>query len=550
MKSALISKSPLLFYGLAILCVAIMLSESLRAQHEATQLLSLSRTGGQVGSTLDLRVATGNHLVEIDSLHFSNPRVSAQPKRLDPLPLTDQPITDYGNFSVTIPKDTPPGRYEVRASGRNGISNPRAFLVSELPCAQPSSISHDPSAPTPLPVRTLLQAKATTAEVDFYQIALSEEPLQIELLAQQLDSRMIGQLKLFDASGHELASARGADDADPVFQTMASLSPGNYLLAVHDFLYRGGEDYHYQVVSRPIDQADPLIDCGDAAQGGLPVVWGAPSFSQDDQDFLDQFAQAGPSPDEPARIELPFESTFWFPQQQRDAVFQFAAKKGEQWAIDMLSQRGGQPSDPRLVVQRVESQPSGPPKLHDIVTVDDRQNLSDGAVNLFSTDPVTLLSVPESGEYRLAVRDLDVGKSLTEGQTFRLRIAPPEPGFDLVAYRAFPNRDVNQTQPIGSRIFRGGSESIRVFAVRRDGWNGTIQLSCQGLPQGVTASESRLAPNQSQAEVTLTAADDASAAVGPIRIIGRSDDGSLEREAVPLSCLLYTSDAADDTSEV
>ena len=78
MKSALISKSPLLFYGLAILCVAIMLSESLRAQHEATQLLSLSRTGGQVGSTLDLRVATGNHLVEIDSLHFSNPRVSAQ----------------------------------------------------------------------------------------------------------------------------------------------------------------------------------------------------------------------------------------------------------------------------------------------------------------------------------------------------------------------------------------------------------------------------------------------------------------------------------------
>jgi hypothetical protein len=534
-KSALISKSPVRFYSLALFSVTILLSESLRAQHEVTQLLSLSRTGGQVDSTLDLRITTGNHLVEIDSLHFSDPRISAEPKKLDPLPFTDQPVVDYGNFSITIPKDIPPGRYEVRASGRNGISNPRAFLVTQLPCEPPLSISHDPNAPTLLPIGTLVQAKATNAEVDFYQIALGDEPLQIELLAQQLDSRMIGQLKLFDASGHELASARGADDADPVIKTIPSLTPGDYLLAVHDFLYRGGEEYPYQVVARPIDQADSLIVPLDAARGGLPEVWDAPSFAQDQQDFGDQLSRAEPSPSEPSMIELPFDSTFWFPDQQRDAVFQFAAEKGEQWSIEVVSQRGGQPSDPRILVQRIEPQPSGPPKLHDIVTVDDSQNLSDGAVNLFSTDPVALVSIPESGEYRLSVRDLDVGKSLSEGQAFRLRITPPDSGFDLVAYRAFPNRDANQTQPVGSRIFRGGSESIRVFAIRRDGWNGPIQLSCQGLPEGVTASEAVLAPNQSQTELTLSATDDAPGTVAPFRIVGRSEDGSIEHEAVPLT---------------
>jgi hypothetical protein len=381
----------------------------------------------------------------------------------------------------------------------------------------------------------LVQAKATTAEIDIYQIALGDEPLRIELLAQQLDSRVIGQLKLFDASGHELASARGADDVDPVIETGPSLPPGKYLLAVHDFLYRGGEEYPYQVAARPIDQADSLIDRDDGAQGGLPEVWGAPSFSLDEQDFTHQLVSAGPSPSEPAAIELPFDSTFWFPEQQRDAVFRFTAKKGEQWAIEVISQRGGQPSDPRMLVQRVEPQPSGPPKLHDIMTVDDSQNLSDGAVNLFSTDPVALLSIPESGDYRLAVRDLDVGKSLSEGQAFRLRITPPSTGFDLIAYRPYPNRDANQTQPVGSRIFRGGTESIRVFAVRHDGWNGPIQLSCQGLPEGVTASEAVVAPNQSQAELTLTATDDAPANVAPFRIVGRSEDGSIEHEAVPLS---------------
>ena len=500
------------------------------AQHEPAQLLSFSRSGGQLGTTVELRVATGNQLLEIDALHFSNPAVSAELKTLEPLPFTQLRLPDYGNFNVTIPSDLPPGRYEVRASGRHGISNPRSWLISNLPNEFPAQISHDASSPTPLAISTLLHARSTAAEVDYYGISIvKDQPLQVELLAQQLDSRMIGQLILFDAEGHQVASARGADDVDPSMRTSIKLPTGDYVLAVHDFLYRGGPDYHYQVLVRPIEQAEALIKPDESAEGQLPKVWATRSFALRKVHCLENVQQASA---EPRTIEIPFAQSQWFPDQQQDAIFELNAKEGDVLTFDVASQRVGQPTDARLTVQRVEPQESGVPKLHELLNVDDCQSVSDGAINLFSTDAVALLTVPATATYRVCVRDLDVGKSLLEQQAFHLRVGPPDPGFDLVAYRPNPHRDVNQTQPLGSKIFRGGTELIRVFAIRRDGWTGPIKIRCEGLPPGVTASDAIIAANQSQTQLTLTAAEDAPGGSAPIRVIGRSEDGSIEQQAI------------------
>lgn len=501
------------------------------AQFEPAQLFSLSRSGGEAGSTFDLRVETGNQLVEIEKLHFSNPKVSAELKTLDPRPFSEQRVPEFGQFLVTIPDDLPGGRYEVRAEGRNGVSNPRAFLVSEFPNQVPPQVSHDRNAATPLPASTLLHARATAAEVDYYQLSLAKsQPVQIELLAQQLDSRMIGQIKLFDAAGREVGASRGADDVDPVLRTDVDLPPGDYVLAVHDFLYRGGTEYHYQVIFRPTDQAFSLIEPRANADGQLPVNWSTRSFALGPT--VEWMANIEAASDSAATIGLPHESTHWFSSQGSDSTFEFEASEGEQLAIEVISQRLGQPTDPRLLLQRLEPQQGADPKLHDVLNVDDSQGLSDGAINLFSTDPVALVTVPTSAPYRLTVRDLDMGQSLVRGQAFRLRVGPPSPGFDLVAYRVFAHSDVNQTQPIGSRLFRGGSELIRVFVNRRDGWNGAVRVRCEGLPQGVTASEVVIAPNQTQTQLTIQAAEDAVSATAPIRVVGQSEDGSLQREAV------------------
>lgn len=523
-----------LFVCLLMLPVLSQLGNRCLGQDRSTQVLSLSRTGGQVGTEFDLRIVTGNRLEEIETLHFSNPTISASLKSLDPLPFSSQRVPQYGNFQVTLPAELPAGRYEVRAGGRHGISNPRAFLISDLPNEVPAAISHDADAPTELKQSTLVHAKATPAEFDFFRFVLEEQQaIQFELFAQQLDSRMIGQLKLFDAQHREIASARGADDRDPVLRPVGELAAGEYLLAVNDFLYRGGDEYHYQVLVRPVDHVGNFLESQGSDSGRLPSCWTPRCFAVVDQQYSGIGGADLPESNRstPQQIEIPFQATQWFADRQGETVFEFNATEGERLAIEVASQRAGQPTDPRLIVHRVEPQEGASPKLHELLNVDDCQNMTDGAINLFSTDPITLFQAPVTSHYRVEIRDLDVGKSLSQQQSFRLRIGPPQPGFDLIAYRPYPNKDAQQTQPIGSKLERDGVDLIRVFAVRRDGWGGPIRVRCEGLPEGVTANESIIAANQSQTQLVLHATDAAKAGTTPIRMIGTSEDGSIERQA-------------------
>src|SRR5882724_7718414 len=76
--------------------------------------------GGKAGSEVDVAI-TGADLDEAKELHFSNPGITAKPK--------DK------RFAVKIAPNVRPGIYDVRVAGLLGISNPRAFVVSDLPQA-------------------------------------------------------------------------------------------------------------------------------------------------------------------------------------------------------------------------------------------------------------------------------------------------------------------------------------------------------------------------------------------------------------------------------
>ena len=93
-------------------------------------------------------------------------------------------------------------------------------------------------------------------------------------------------------------------------------------------------------------------------------------------------------------IDVPGETAGWFAADNADSVFEFSAKEGQQFAIDIVSQRLGESTDARLIIQRIEPQPSGPPKLHDLVNVDDSQSVGDAALSLNTKDPVALFKCP------------------------------------------------------------------------------------------------------------------------------------------------------------
>ena len=59
------------------------------AQFHVSELRSLSLSGAQSGTSIDLTVTAGDNLDEVDKLIFSHPGITAELKTLDPLPLTE-----------------------------------------------------------------------------------------------------------------------------------------------------------------------------------------------------------------------------------------------------------------------------------------------------------------------------------------------------------------------------------------------------------------------------------------------------------------------------
>ena len=96
------------------------------------RLTAVFPAGGQAGSSVQLGL-TGADLDDTAALLFSHPGITATPKTAEPGLGQSGPQPVEGAFTVQIPADVRPGFYEVRAVGRYGVSNPRAFLVGAAP---------------------------------------------------------------------------------------------------------------------------------------------------------------------------------------------------------------------------------------------------------------------------------------------------------------------------------------------------------------------------------------------------------------------------------
>jgi len=485
------------------------------------ELSALSRSGGQVNSEFEHRIASGKHLDDVKELKFSHPGIKADS-------ISDQ------SFRVAISSDVEPGRYEVRAHGRYGLSNPRAFLVTTLPNVVLQSVSHDTSKPTPIALGTIHHARSMAEQIDYYSLHLDAgDSVQVDLISQRIDSQMIGKLTLLETVGQSSQSVRGADYVDPQL-TFTATHSGDYIVAVHDFLFGGGDDYPYQLCvqtkASAIDILGTKAAIGEVPQNSLPESFtllnqqASPSIQVDD------------SPN-PLVIVPPCNLAARFDGDDDVDVYQFDAQAGEMFAIELQSQRLGQPTDGRTEVERAEAQPTGEPVWQPVVSHDDSQEISDVAVPVVTRDPAFNFEVPSTGTYRLLVRDLDNGSSLGHGQDYRLLVHCPKPDFALLAYVPASINDPAKSIPIGTCLLRGGTQSIKVLLVRRDGWSGAVNVRVDGLPENVTCPSVTIATNQNQVHLTVIADETARDWSGPIRIIGTKSvghgDGDVQHDAIP-----------------
>lgn len=212
--------------------------------------------------------------------------------------------------------------------------------------------------------------------------------------------------------------------------------------------------------------------------------------------------------------------------------FDFKAKKGEIFQIEVLSQRLGVGTDPFLVLQQVK--PDG--TATDLKEIDDQTlagvgrrtrilNTGRYSFNTKTDDPGYRFVAPADATYRIMLRDMYFMSRGDARFVYRLSIRKETPDFRLVTTTHYPEDLGPQNrnrEPWSTLLRRGGTERIDVLVYRWDGFAGDIKLRVSGLPDGVTCEETTVRPYQQTAALIFQANESVKNWNGPIQISGEA----------------------------
>jgi hypothetical protein len=522
--------------------------------------------GGRAGSTVEVAIA-GADLDDVTRLVFSHTNIVA--------------LTNSGEkFVVSIAPDVPPGVYDARVIGRYGISNPRVFAVgNQLEVVETGSTGMTNAME--LAIGSVVSGRTDANAADYFEIRLARgERVFIECAARAIDSRCQPVVTLYDETGRELARNRSGSLLD--FTATSDMAA---VIKLHDFLFRGGPEYHYRLsISKGphVDFALPIATVGGATNkltmygrnlGGGQTTREVFSDGQRVEQSLVEVAaplrgrvgarsieavavegfyyrlaatnglsnpvfvglatapvvmesEPNSKPTDSQKLAPPCEvSGQFYPGGDQD-WFTFDAKKGEAYWMEVFSKRLGCPTDPFLLVQRVSANGAAA----DVKELYDSEAVNVGDLKADSRDPAWRLEVSEDATYRLQVRDLFNRVQSDPQHIYQLSIRRDSGGFDLLAGPESPvpaksdAKDVRLWPPF---LRRGDTLPVRVTALRR-GYNDSIELSVEDLPPGITVSQAKIPAGKNFALLLLSAAENAPGWAGSVRIVGIGRRGNDE----------------------
>lgn len=562
-----------------ILVAAVILTLPVSAQLPLAKLLWIFPPGAASGFTNDVTIG-GSDLDDPVGLRFSDSRISAQLK----------PGT-ANQFQVIVPPEVPESLVDVRFVGRFGISNPRAFRISHGPVSVQTA-NHRQMDDAPLLARdTPVFAKAYANAASLYRFeAAAGERLFVRTADGILDSRLVPNLKVMTSKGRELANVRRRSLLDFKAPTNGTyyLQVNDHLFrggdefgysltlttapqvefAVPNVLRRGatnrvtlfGRGLSNGVVSsvtgadgvflEKLDldivsplEASPLSETAEflarPASARLSDEswiwrWNGPTGKSNPVQFtLTALPVFVARDDAPLEVVPPSEVSGLFPKSGHLAVATFKATKGDVLWLEVFGDRLGQPCDPHVVVQRQQSgkDEAGKPLYADFRELaDTEQNNGDREWNTSHRDSMVRFEISETDSFRMLVRDLFHPGAGSVQFPYRLSIRRESPDFDLVALAIPPprigdDRNIHIT-PVTLR--RGQTTAVRVVALRRDGFEGDIELVPMSLPIGVTSAPAKIRSGENVGTVLLTATREATGS-GLLVVEGRGKVGEQNR---------------------
>ena len=565
------------------LAVLLVLASASLAHAQATPKVShVMPMGGQAGTTFEFRV-TGQDMPDAVGLHFNFPGVkvevgTSEATTVDKMGKGKQPqpqnLTTH-RFKVTLPSDAPLGIQDVRIVTKAGISNPRAFVVSD----HKEFVEAEPNNDVPQAQKIELNSTANgvvgaPTDVDYYVFAGKKgQRVVCSCLATSIDSRLPAAIQLYGADGTYLGFNRSYASGDALLDATLP-TDGDYYVRVFSFSYTtGGIDHFYRLTVTTAPWIDaiypPVVEPGKDTQvtiygRNLPGGKLDPTAIVNER-VLEKVVVTVKAPSDPRAQQRLATSNFLAPPASMLDGFDHRIK-GEAGQSNpylmtyapgpvVLDNGDNDEQDkaqkitaPCVIAGRIEkkadrdwyafSVKKGETYSIDVIAdrlgspveivyqlrsdlgtliTEQRESLEIMSPQFFSRteDPLRYrLVAPADGTFFLAVTSRDAFTLFGPRHLYTIRITADEPDFRLVAM------PMSQLGPEANTVSQAGGTAFNVYVWRFGNFNDEITLAGDNLPAGVGVRPQIISGGQKQAVVVVHAEADAKPWDGAIKLIG------------------------------
>ena len=457
---------------------------------------------GRCGFALTGRGLTATPLLKpTDRIWFEGPLI--------PLPDSQQP-EDYPTDhlgSVTIDPAAPLGPARGRLWTSQGAAGGLVFVVGDLPEVVEEEADGDP-IPVPVTLPVTVNGRIFPREdLDVWAVRLAKGRTVTALATTAgIKSPLVARLDVTDARGTVIAEPGpypppGADAA----VRFTAPADGIYYFRIRDARNLGGPAYVYRLTLTDgpvVDHVYPLggrvgetvafrltgqVVLSEPVRVKLPPDGSAPWHTRLDVDDLPEYTEPPSTAIAPpavlnGRLEKPGQRSAWTLNLKQAKSYQLALRARQ----------------------------LGSPLCGVVEVLDGADRIVARAEGDYAKDPDLTVRPPADGVYtvRVSERFPDRGGPAF---AYRLRVrevTPAAPDFRLRLAAEVVN------------VPRGGTAKMKVTADRLGGFDGPIEVTAAGLPEGVTVAKAEIPKGRADAEVVFSAGPAARVATTAVRLTG------------------------------
>ncbi len=418
--------------------------------------------------------------------------------------LNDQSSPQLANrlyVRVYVDKDAPIGLRDLRLKSANGTSNKLFFEVSDYP----NQVSYfERTAPLDtfgvdrMPIVLCGQVKPggvnsyvfSANEGKDYVVGVKARTL-LPYIADAVPGWFQPVIKITDMQGREVAYNDDYKFSPDPFLVFNPKKSGQYVLSIHDAIFRGREDFAYRITLGNIPMVTEVFPA-------VAIDGEKRRFEIRGVNFKAKTISLKPKVGETPQVKINGQSVE-LPlsviaenkgKSVSDSItkayevkeYSFDLKKGENFKVDVLARRLGSRAD--LCLRLVSSNGEL------VAEADDVEDPTQGMMT-FHADPQMNVDIAKSGEYKLLISEL-TGQS---GRDCFYMITFPEQSNDFSAF----------VSPSNVSIPSGGTAILRFDFDSKIRKNPEAKINLSGLPSGFTTSQTTLPNNGQSFEVSVTA---------------------------------------------